>query len=66
MNEGTLADKLRSAGVPVYVLDEQKVAPARIFARLWTILRTWRPDVIHTHREKENILGFIGEPIMVE
>ena len=60
MNEGTLAYKLRSAGVAVYVLDERKVASPRILARLCAILRTWRPDVIHTHREKENILGSLA------
>jgi glycosyltransferase involved in cell wall biosynthesis len=57
MNEGTLVHKLRSAGVPVYVLDEARVASPCIFKRLCAILRAWRPDVIHTHREKENILG---------
>jgi L-malate glycosyltransferase len=60
MNEGTLAHKLRSTGVPVYMLDERKVASPWILARLWAILRTWRPDVIHTHREKENILGSLA------
>jgi L-malate glycosyltransferase len=60
MNEGTLAHKLRSAGVAVYVLDEQKMASPRILARLCGILRAWRPDVIHTHREKENILGSLA------
>jgi len=60
MNEGTLAGKLRSAGVPVCILDEQKVASPRILVRLCSVLRTWRPDVIHTHREKENILGSVA------
>ncbi len=60
MNEGTLALKLRSAGVPVYMLDEQKMASPSVFAGLRAILRSWRPDVIHTHREKENILGSLA------
>lgn len=60
MNEGTLAHKLRSIGVPVYTLDERKIASPRLFARLCVILRTWQPDVIHTHREKENILGSLA------
>ena len=57
MNEGVLAQKLRLAGIPVHMLDEQKVASPWILARLCAILRSRRPDVIHTHREKENILG---------
>ncbi len=60
MNEAALACKLRATGIPVYMFHEQKVASARIFARLCAILRTWRPDVIHTHREKENILGSLA------
>jgi L-malate glycosyltransferase len=60
MNEGVLADKLRSAGVPVYVVDERKVASPWILGRLCGIIRTWRPSVIHTHREKENILGSVA------
>ncbi|HEV2268356.1 MAG TPA: glycosyltransferase [Steroidobacteraceae bacterium] len=60
MNEGTLADKLHSADLPVYMLDEQKVASPLLLVRLCAILRTWRPDVIHTHRDKENILGSLA------
>ncbi|MGH2443830.1 MAG: glycosyltransferase, partial [Chloroflexota bacterium] len=60
MNEGTLAHKLRSAGVAVHMLDEQKMTSPRILVRLCAILRSWRPDVIHTHREKENILGSVA------
>jgi glycosyltransferase involved in cell wall biosynthesis len=60
MNEGTLAYRLRSAGVRVYMLNEQNVSSPWILARLRGILRSWRPDVIHTHREKENILGSLA------
>jgi glycosyltransferase involved in cell wall biosynthesis len=60
MNEGTLADKLRSAGIPVYMANEQNAGSLWIFARLRRALRSWRPDVIHTHREKENVLGSLA------
>lgn len=60
MNEGTLACKLRSSGIPVYMLDERKMGSPWILGRLCAILRTWRPDVVHTHREKENILGSLA------
>lgn len=60
MNEGALAQKLRSIGVPVHMLDERRMASPRLLAHLGSILRTWRPDVIHTHREKENILGSLA------
>ena len=60
MNPGTLADRLRSVGVPAFVLDEQKTRSVRIFARLRGVLRRWQPDIIHTHRQKENILGSLA------
>ena len=60
MNAGMLADKLRSVGVPIYVFDEQKTVSFELFIRLREVLRTWRPDVVHTHRQKENILASLA------
>lgn len=60
MNDETLADKLRSIGVPTYVLDERKTDSIGIFVRLRRVLRSWQPDVVHTHRQKENILGSLA------
>lgn len=60
MNEGMLADKLRSAGIDVYITDESKHGVLRVFWQLRSILRSWRPNVIHTHRTKENVLGCLG------
>ena len=60
MNEGMLAERLRSAGISTCVLDERRTGSARLIIRLWHVLRSERPDVIHTHREKENILGSLA------
>lgn len=60
MNEGTLADKLRSNGIRVDITDERKVGAVGIFSGLREALRRWQPDVIHTHREKENILACLA------
>ena len=57
MNDGTLADKLRSFGVSVCIIDERKTGPLGVFHQLRDVLRDWQPNVIHTHRQKENILG---------
>ncbi|MGC2499588.1 MAG: glycosyltransferase, partial [Acidobacteriaceae bacterium] len=53
-------DKLRSVGVQVYVFEEQKTVSLELFIRLRKVLRTWRPDVVHTHRQKENILASLA------
>lgn len=60
MNEGTLADRLRSVGISVYITDERKAGALAIFLGLRSTLRDWQPDVVHTHRDKENILGSLG------
>ena len=60
MNEGRLADALRLVGIRVDVMNERKLGPSQIWLRLRRLLKSWRPDVIHTHREKENILGMLA------
>ncbi|MGH9345327.1 MAG: glycosyltransferase [Terriglobia bacterium] len=60
MNEGTLAQKLRAIDIPIWITDEKTANSLRIFIRLRGVLRSWRPDLIHTHREKENILGSLA------
>jgi len=57
LNHGTLEQKLRHAGIDVVVLDETKLNGFRILLKLIRVIREQRPDVIHTHRHKENILG---------
>ena len=60
MNEGMLAEKLRAGGISVCVLDERTTGTFGVFAGLRKVLRRERPDLIHTHREKENILGSLA------
>jgi glycosyltransferase involved in cell wall biosynthesis len=60
MNEGQLAEKLRATGTTVFVMDEQRVGTFRIFRSLLRVLESWRPDVVHTHRDKENVLGSLA------
>lgn len=60
MNEGMLADQLGAIGIHVDIMDERKLGPFQILLRLRRLLKSWRPDVIHTHRQKENILGMLA------
>lgn len=60
LNDGTLAAKLRSAGVDVFIADEQQSGAFGILVRLRHVLMSWRPDLVHTHRGKENILGAVA------
>jgi L-malate glycosyltransferase len=57
LNDGELARRLRAIGVAVFVLDESRLGAAAIFLKLVGLLRRVKPQVVHTHRTKENILG---------
>lgn len=59
-NHGTLEQKLLSCDINVIVLDESKLNGLAILRRLIQITHQIQPDVIHTHRLKENILGCIA------
>lgn len=57
LNPGTLADKIRQSGIPVLVLDEREQSTPSLARDIDRFIRAERPDIIHTHRTKENILG---------
>lgn len=57
MNPGILAEKLTDLGVPVDIFCEERESPLRIARHLFRICKAWRPDIVHTHRRKEHILG---------
>lgn len=60
LNEGLLAERLRTLGLQVIVLDESHLSFPTIAARLARYAREWRPAVIHTHRRKEHVLGALA------
>lgn len=60
MNSGRLYDECRALDMDVEVFDENQLSGLQIFRRLYRAVRAFRPDVIHTHRQKENILGTVA------
>ena len=59
-NGGRLAGELERLGVPTTVIDERTHNAAEIVAFLTRFLRTHAIDLIHTHRNKDNVLGSIA------
>lgn len=57
LNQGMLSDELGKAGIPVTVLDERTLSSLSLLKRLASIVMELRPDVIHSHRRKENVLA---------
>ncbi|MCC5859840.1 MAG: glycosyltransferase [Ectothiorhodospiraceae bacterium] len=60
MNEGETAERLRDADVPTDVLDESRLNAFQILLGLRRLMQAHRPDIIHTHRQKENVLGSLA------
>ncbi len=60
LNTGILEQRLRSLGMDVHVLDESMLGGMQIFIEAWKLLRKIRPDVVHTHRRKENVIGAVA------
>ena len=60
LNPGELEQRLIAAGVAMEVIDEGQAGFVRLLNRLSRICRGFKPDVIHTHRQKENLLGSLA------
>ncbi len=57
LNRGELERRLCAAGVAVTLLDEARFRSWQILSGIRRVVRDFRPDVVHTHRDKENVLG---------
>ncbi len=57
LNPGTLADKLQRAGITTQVLDESQQSGLELARAINRYLAQQSPDLVHTHRLKENTLG---------
>lgn len=64
MNHGQLAERLCDAGIKVKIIDENHTGSLSIFIQLCKTIRQFVPDLIHTHRQKENILGAIANTLV--
>ena len=60
LNHGRLENKLLETRINVIVLNEARLNGFQIFFKLIRVLHEQRPDIVHTHRIKENILGSVA------
>ena len=56
-NHGQLEDELKQRNISVAVLDETRLSGFAILRELNKLVKVFQPDIIHTHRHKENIIG---------
>jgi len=64
LNEGELAARLRDIGAAPVVLDETRLSALQVFGALLRLMRQWRPQVLHTHRIKENVVGGLAAALL--
>lgn len=60
LNHGRLEELCSSAGVDTFVIDEKQNNFVSIALKAARIIRKIRPDVIHSHRYKENLIAAIA------
>lgn len=59
LNKGRLSDQLEDAGIPTRVFDEGKQSFLEIAVSAARAARKWAPQILHSHRYKENILSYL-------
>jgi glycosyltransferase involved in cell wall biosynthesis len=64
LNDGDLATRLRDAGVTVHIIDEQQHGLIALLMRLIFVTRGFRPHIVHTHRNKEHLLGTLAAALV--
>jgi glycosyltransferase involved in cell wall biosynthesis len=57
LNDGDLSRALARANVPTLIADEHAGSLPALAARTRTLIGTLAPDIIHAHRDKENLLA---------
>ena len=65
LNEGELADRCRELGIKLCVLDENRQGSGELLRAIMQQLKSFGPDLVHTHRQKENVLGSIANVLTV-
>jgi glycosyltransferase involved in cell wall biosynthesis len=60
LNYGKLTDQIQKLDIPVRVIDESRGSFPQILLALREALRRNPPDIIHSHRYKENILACLA------
>jgi glycosyltransferase involved in cell wall biosynthesis len=59
LNEGRLAKEIRGLGIHVHIVDERKKSFLEICGKVRKLMVVNTPDIIHSHRYKENILAYL-------
>jgi glycosyltransferase involved in cell wall biosynthesis len=65
LNKGQLEIKLRNAGIKIKIIDEKQLGNVSVFLKIMSTLAKFKPEIVHTHRLKENIIGSIANKLTI-
>jgi len=60
LNNGELSQRLEALSIAVTIVPESELSSVDIIREFSRIIREFEPDILHTHRQKENIFGSIA------
>jgi glycosyltransferase involved in cell wall biosynthesis len=63
LNNGELSKKLGDEGINTTILDETHLSSWKILGRLRSLFQEIQPNIVHTHRLKENVLTSIANKL---
>jgi L-malate glycosyltransferase len=63
MNSGELSQRLEALGISITLVPESKLSSLSIIREIMAKIRYFKPDILHTHRQKENIFGNIASSL---
>ena len=58
LNEGKLSEEVKKLGIHVEIVDETRLNIFQMIKKIRNITQELSPDIIHSHRLKENILAY--------
>lgn len=56
-SEGMLSEEARALGLPLHCLGVSRMMSLDLFTRLYRLLKTMKPDIVHTHGGRANLYG---------
>lgn len=59
LNDGRLYREAMAEGIPVHLLPERELNAWQLVFRLRRVLTSLRPQLLHTHRYKENLFSYL-------
>jgi len=60
LNHGILEQRLLDKNIKLTVFDENRISALQILRKIRDYISIYKPNVVHTHRQKENILGSLA------